>query len=121
MLAKFGMLGALISAGVLFCACGGGDKKESALQNRVQNEFKSQLLSFEEANKEIGLKDRECLRKPDDTNKENYYDYRFIKNSNGDIQVILVSTNDNADTYSYVGRSNLELESLKSQKPECFN
>lgn len=128
-LTKLGVASALISVSLLFCACGSEDKREIALQKKVKEMYNAQLLSFEEAKKESSLKDlkdKDCLKKPDDTvgntNKENYFDYRFVKKANGEIGIIACVTNDKSDTYSFVSWANyLDVEDLKSRRPECFN
>ena len=129
MLAKLKIVGAFVGVGLLLCACGSGDKKETALQKKVKEMYNAQLLSFEEAKKEVSLKDlkdKDCLKEPDDTigntNKENYFDYRFVKKANGEIGIIACVTNDKSDTYSFVSWANyLDVEDLKSRRPECFN
>lgn len=62
--AKVGVASALIGAGLFLSACGGdsGDRLEKlatkALKEKSPN---AQLLSFDEAQKEFGAKDKECF------------------------------------------------------------
>ena len=64
--AKVGVASALIGAGLFLSACGGdsGDRLEKlatkALKEKSPN---AQLLSFDEAQKEFGAKDKECFIK----------------------------------------------------------
>ena len=128
---KVGVASALIGAGLFLSACGGGDefKPSSETEKKVVNLIKNKsadakILSFSVAQKEFGLKDRECLKNVKDINGyENVngfmYDYLFIKLSNGEIQVREVSINDKtnggilSDTYT--------LEQIKAKKADCFN
>lgn len=129
--AKVSVVSALIGAGLFFSACGGGDefKPSSEAEKQVVNLIKNKsadakILSFSVAQKEFGLKDRECLKNEKDLNGYEagngfIYDYLFIKMPNGEIQVRSVMTNDK--TKSGLLSDIHTLEEVKSKKPECFN
>ena len=133
--AKVGVASALIGAGLFLSACGGGDefKPSSEAEKKVVNLIKNKsadakILSFSVAQKEFGLKDRECLKNVKDINGyENFngfmYDYWFIKLSNGEIQVREVSINDkiNDTNGGFLTNTSYTLEQIKAKKPECFN
>ena len=131
--AKVGVASALIGAGLFLSACGGGDefKPSSEAEKKVVNLIKNKsadakILSFSVAQKEFGLKDRECLKNVKDINGyETYvngfmYDYLFIKLSNGEIQVREVSINDKTNG-GILTNAIYTLEQIKAKKPECFN
>ena len=131
--AKVGVASALIGAGLFLSACGGGDefKPSSEAEKKVVNLIKNKsadakILSFSVAQKEFGLKDRECLKNVKDINGyETYvngfmYDYLFIKLSNGEIQVREVSINDKTNG-GILTNAIYTLEQIKAKKPEYFN
>lgn len=128
-LTKLGVASALISVSLLFCACGSEeDKIESAIKKEVQQKFNAQLLSFEEAKKEVGLKDKDCLK---GTKNGSDFDYRFIKTATGDIEIVRLAftysviqgkkSKDFLMNKAYFEDKSLTPDRLKTQKPECFN
>ncbi len=113
---KLGLGVLLVSIGVAFCAC--GDSRETALRNEVKKDYNAELLSFEQAQKEVDLKVNECLESAD-------FHYRFIKNSSGDIEIITAFMSKNSSSFlpkkvTFEGRP-LTIDEFKAKKPECFN
>ncbi len=124
--AKVGVASALIGAGLFLSACGGGDefKPESIAEKQIVEVIKNKsagakILSFGVAQKEFGLKDRECLKSKGTMDIDDVIDIYFVKLSNGEIQArqVLINNRTNggipSDTYT--------LEQIKAKKPECFN
>ncbi len=124
--AKVGVASALIGAGLFLSACGGGDefKPSSEAEKQVVNLIKNKsadakILSFSVVQKEFGLKDEECL-KSKEANEWGYIDnYLFVRLSNGEIQVREITINDKTKNGQLV--DTLNVEQIKTKKPECFN
>ena len=124
--AKVGVASALIGAGLFLSACGGGDefKPSSEAEKKAVNLIKrksadAKILSFSVAQKEFGLKDRECLKSKGTMDIDDVIDIYFVKLPNGEIQVreVLFNNRTNggalSDTYT--------LEQIKAKKADCFN
>ncbi len=113
--AKVGVASALIGAGLFLSACGGGDesKVESLIKEKYPN---AKILSFDEAKKELGLTNKECLN----IKKEGWISAatRFVKMADGQFMVLSVLVDSNGKL-SMVDKE-YTLDMFKQLKPNCF-
>ena len=113
----------LAASAFMLSACGGGEDK--AIESLIKKENPNALLlSFDEAKKEVGLTDKECLR--EEVRGGGYSYYYFVKIDNEIKFVDVYFSKDNKP--SMVGRYFRNVDLLKTQndefrepKPECFN
>ena len=125
---KMGTMGAGVVLTLAFIACSWESGNESAKSKKVKQKFDAELLSFEQAQKEVSLKDRECLKEPG-SNERNFFEYRFIKTSSGDIRAILIADaikNPTNDSFMVMGKGmngkgTYSIDEVKTEKPQCFN
>lgn len=116
--AKVGVVSALIGAGLFLSACGGDspkiDDKVSALLKEKYPD--AQILSFTEAEKELGLTNKECLN----IKKEGWISAatRFVKMADGQFMVLSVLVDSNGKL-SMVDKE-YTLDMFKQLKPNCF-
>lgn len=110
-MAKFGVASAFLGVS-LFALSGCGDNKTDAF---VKEQFpNAKILSFDEASKEFGLKNKECLTKKGDFIDVVHY---FIKENN---ETKVVRIEHRADKgISRVGHTT-SVENFKAFNSHCF-
>ena len=118
---RLGVIALMSMSLVAFSACGGGDEAEALIKKEYPN---AKVLSFDEAKKEVGLTDKECLKIKISGGGYSYY--HFVK-INDEIKFVDVYYSGETNKPNMVGKI-YELDLLKTQndrfrdpKPECFN
>lgn len=114
-LTKLGVASALISVSLLFCACGDNTSKAEAY---IKKEYpNAKILSFDEIQKEFGVKNKECLK--DDIDNDLFIkSLVFIKHTNGDFEALRVWTNKKNGASGNVTRYNID--KFKAEFTHCF-
>ena len=121
--AKVGVASALIGAGLFLSACGdSGDRLEKlatkALKEKSPN---AQLLSFDEAQKEFGAKDKECfINRKNVVGREviEFYAFGKVDDKIKGYKFTIIDDKDIVDISSVWDST--EIDAFKNQLKGCF-